>query len=121
MGHTHDENCGCGCDHDHEDFGKMSLVLEDNREVICDVLGIFSLSEDDPQEYIALLPENEEDVLIYRYKEDEDGITLDNIETDDEYDEVAQCFDDLFLEELEEDLEEIENLEDAVELDKLTE
>ena len=94
MGHTHDDNCGCGCDHDHEDFGKMSLVLEDNRE---------------------------EDVLIYRYKEDEDGITLDNIETDDEYDEVAQCFDDLFLEELEEDLEEIEDLEDAVELDKLTE
>ena len=39
-GNNNNDNCGCGCDHDHEDFGKMSLVLEDNREVICDVLGI---------------------------------------------------------------------------------
>ncbi len=117
MSHEHDENCCCG--HEHDDCEKMSIVLEDDREIICDVLGIFSLSEDSDKEYIALLPEGEEDVLIYRYSEDADGITLDNIETDEEYDEVAECFDDLFLEEIEEDLEEIEDIEDSLELDKL--
>ena len=69
--HEHDENCDCGCGHDHEEEGyeTITLTLDDDSEMVCIVLGIF---ECDENEYIALLPENEEDgedVFIYKYKE----------------------------------------------------
>ncbi len=99
-------NCDCGHNHDHcceEDFPKMSLVLDNDEEVICDVIGVFSLTEEAGQEYIALLPEDSEDILLYRFSEDENGeVTLDNIEDDDEYEQVGEVFDQLFLEDEEE-------------------
>lgn len=96
----HDCDCGsgCGCE---EEVEMMHLILDDDKEVDCYVLGIFDVKE---KEYIALVPEDSEDVLIYRYTETEDeGIELDNIEDDDEYEEVGKKFDELFAEELEED------------------
>lgn len=104
MSHDHNHDC-CGHDHDHDccghDENRISLVLDDDSELICDVIGVFSLDEEDEQEYIALLPVDEEDddVLIYRYKEDEEGLHLDNIESDEEYEAVAEAFDELFCEE----------------------
>lgn len=96
----HDCDCGsgCGCE---EEVEMMHLILDDDKEVDCYVLGIFDVKE---KEYIALVPEDSEDVLIYRYTETEDeGIELDNIEDDDEYEEVGKKFDELFAEELEEE------------------
>lgn len=96
----HDCDCGsdCGCE---EEFEMMHLILDDDQEVDCYVLGIFDVKD---REYIALVPEETEDVLIYRYAEnDEDGVELDNIEDDDEYEEVGKVFDELFAEELEEE------------------
>ena len=52
-------------------------------------------------EYIALLPmegadSEEGEVYLYRYSETEDGTpNLDNIEDDDEYEIVAEAFDEL--------------------------
>ena len=110
--HEHDENCCCGHD---EELGRMSLILEDDKEVLCDVLGIFSLSEEDETEYIALLPDDSEDVLLYRYYESDDGVELANIE---EFEEVADCFDELFTEEFDEDSEELEAEEELEKLEK---
>ena len=51
--------------------------------------------------YVALLPvgqenEEEDDIYLYRYSEDADGNPiLDNIEDDEEYDIVADAFDEL--------------------------
>lgn len=92
--HEHDCDCGCGCDHDHE-TEKMTLVLDDDTELTCDVLGVFEVEE---TEYIALLPEGDEEVLIYRYltSDNEEGFELENIESDDEYDAVGDAFFDLF-------------------------
>lgn len=78
----------------------VTLDLDDNAQVECRILTIFEVDE---QDYIALLPleENGEpnedgEVFIYRYSEDEDGNpSLDNIETDDEYEAVADRFDEL--------------------------
>lgn len=78
----------------------VTLDLDDNTQVECRILTIFEVDE---QDYIALLPleENGEpnedgEVFIYRYSEDEDGNpSLDNIETDDEYEAVADRFDEL--------------------------
>ena len=60
----------------------VTLTLDDGRELECVVLTIFPAGE---REYIALLP-----------MEDEDGQpNLENIEDDDEYEIVADAFDEL--------------------------
>jgi len=78
----------------------VTLDLDDGTQVECEILTIFTVNEND---YIALLPlddkgePNEEgEVFIYRYSEDEEGnATLDNIESDDEYEAVSDRFDEL--------------------------
>ena len=70
----------------------VTITLEDDSEIECEVLTIFEV-----QDYIALLHDNgEEDgeIFIYRYFEDEDGEPgLDNIETQEEFDMVSEVFD----------------------------
>ena len=76
----------------------VTLTLDDDTEVECVVLTIFNAGE---REYIALLPvegadSEEGEVYLYRYSETEDGEpALDNIEDDDEYEAVADAFDEL--------------------------
>ena len=76
----------------------VTLTLDDGTEVECVVLTIFTAGERD---YIALLPMEGEDseegeVYLYRYSETEDGTpVLDNIEDDDEYEIVADAFDEM--------------------------
>ena len=66
----------------------VTLTLDDDTEVECVVLTIFKAGE---REYIALLPMEGADS-----EEGEDGApTLDNIEDDDEYEIVAEAFDEL--------------------------
>ncbi|MFI3208607.1 MAG: DUF1292 domain-containing protein [Eubacteriales bacterium] len=92
--HTHDADCGCGIG---EEELTVTLTLDDDKEVECVVICILSVKE---QEYIALLPldengeENEEgDVYLYKYAEEDGQPVIDNIETDDEYEAVAEAFD----------------------------
>lgn len=77
----------------------VTLDLDDGSQVECEILTIFEV---DKQDYIALLPlsedesEDGEEVFIYRYNEDENGNpSLENIEDDDEYEAVADRFDEL--------------------------
>ena len=76
----------------------VTLTRDDDTEVECVVLTIFTAGERD---YIALLPMEGEDseegeVYLYRYSETEDGTpVLDNIEDDDEYEIVADAFDEM--------------------------
>lgn len=95
---------------DDESDMRVTLTLDDDTTVECEILTIFDVNDTD---YIALLPldENEEpnedgEVFIYRYSEDEEGNpNLENIEDDEEYEAVADRFDEL-LDEL--DFEEME-------------
>lgn len=84
---------------DEFDEPKVSMTLDDGTELNCDVIAIFpALGRD----YIALLPDKpvegygEDEVFLYRYKElqDED-IELTPLETEDEYEAVADAFDEL--------------------------
>lgn len=76
----------------------VTLDLDDGSQVECEILTIFAVGD---QDYIALLPlaENGEpnqdgEVFIYRYDEDKDGNpSLDNITDDEEYEAVADRFD----------------------------
>ena len=74
----------------------VTLTLDNDETLECAVLTIYSVGD---QEYIALLPMNDEenedgDVYLYRYIETDDGEpTLENIEDDDEYEAAADAFD----------------------------
>ena len=69
----------------------VTITLEDDSEIECEVLTIFEVEE---QDYIALLHDNGGEIFIYRYFEDEDGEPgLDNIETQEEFDMVSEVFD----------------------------
>ena len=87
----------------------VTLTLDDDTEVECEIVSIFPVGE---KEYIALLPIEENDaeddeVFIYRYTESADGEPdLQNIEDDDEYEAVADAFDELL------DSEEFDEIDD---------
>lgn len=84
---------------DDEDI-MVTLSLDDGSSVECEILTIFDV---DDMDYIALLPLNEKgepnadgEVFIYRYFEDSEGNpSLENIEDDEEYEAVADRFDEL--------------------------
>ncbi len=78
----------------------VTLYLDNDEEMVCDVLAIFPVADD---EYIALLPRDKEDAPVYLYRfienpDDEDDIQLINIETDEEFDKASAAFD-RFMEE----------------------
>lgn len=101
--HVHDEHCNH--DHDHEDLDIIYITLEDDTELECAVLGIFGVED---KEYIALLPIEEEEVLLYEYKEiSDEEFDLVSIDDEDEFDTVAEAYYALFSDEdFEEDDEE---------------
>lgn len=83
---------------ENQEQATVTLTLDDDTELECMVLTIFPAGE---REYIALLPmddidEDEGEVYLYRYEENEDGEpNLTNIEDDEEYDIAADAFDEL--------------------------
>lgn len=89
-----------------EETPVIHLELEDDTEVDCAVISLF---EAEGQEYIALIAvedlesdEEESALLLYRYNEDpedEDSFTLDNIESDEEYEMVTAILDEILEEE----------------------
>ncbi len=75
----------------------VTLTLDDGSELECVVLTIF---EADGRDYIALLPTEgidaeEGEVYLYRYTEINGQPDLQNIEDDEEYEIVADAFDEL--------------------------
>lgn len=89
-------------DMDEEDH--IVLTLDDDTELECVVLDIFPFHD---KEYIALFPVSEEDedeeeegILLYEYAESEDGeeIELSQIESEEDYNAVAEEFDRLLAE-----------------------
>ncbi len=102
-----EEKCGCGCEHDHDmeenELETITLTLDDDTELECVVVGIFDVEGIEGKEYIALLPVDDDTVLLYEYKELEgDEVELNTIEDDDEFDKVSAAFDSIFDDEEEE-------------------
>lgn len=85
-------------DAENDEEMTVPLTLDDGTELECVVLTIFEAGE---KEYIALLPldgrEAEDgEVYLYRYVEDINGNPdLENIDSDEEYEIVADAFDEL--------------------------
>ena len=93
----------------------VTLTLDDGTDLECVVLTIFEAAD---REYIALLPldgnEAEDgEVYLYRYSEDAEGNPdIQNIESDEEYEIVADAFDELLDTEEYEEIVSEEDLED---------
>ena len=72
----------------------ITLELDDNTTLECEVLDFLEV---DDQEYVFLYPLKEEEdgeVLAYRYDEDEEGNPiLGNIESEEEFEKVAEAYD----------------------------
>lgn len=96
MGNEHNKDA-----HDHQllESQVVTITLDDDEVVECAIITTY---ETNSQEYIALLPldengENEDgDVWIYRFIRDVNGGNdhdLENIEDDDEYEIAADAFD----------------------------
>lgn len=114
MAHEHNCGCGCGdnCEHDpSEEDMTVELELDDGSIVNCAIITILTVGEKD---YIVLLPLDEKgestegEVWFYQYEEDEDDVNAEPVLTyisdDDEYEAVADAFDEfLDNEEFEED------------------
>lgn len=87
--------------------GTVTLSLDDGRDVECGIVAVFPVGE---RNYIALLPLNDDEaaegeVYLYQYFEDADGEpSLGNIEDDEEYEAVADAFDELMDEDEYEEL-----------------
>lgn len=82
-------------------YGTVTLTLDDDSEITCMILSIFPV---DRKQYIALLPlgddgEPSEDAETYVYQYIDHGPDQDpelkSIEDDEEYDAVADAFDEL--------------------------
>ena len=92
--------CSCGCGDEEESIIYVTFDDEDDTEVPCSVLDIF---ECNGTEYIAIAPksdvdnEDEAEVYFYRYSEDGEEVKLDDIETDEEWNDVAELFDQNFF------------------------
>ena len=89
-------SCGTECISSGENGATVTLNLDDGSTVECAVLTIYPAAG---KQYIALLPLNENgenedgEVYLYRFTEENGEPTLENIEDDDEYDDVADAFD----------------------------
>lgn len=94
--HKHGDGCGCGHDHEHE-HDSITLSLDDGTELNCVVLEIFTVND---KEYIALQPEEgeeeEDNVFLYRFiQEGDEDPQLLNIDDDDEFEAVADAFEEI--------------------------
>ena len=75
--------------------GTVTLTLDNDEELECEVVSIFEAGD---REYISLLPlggeeEKNGEVFIYRFHEENGVPVLENIESDEEYEIVAEAFD----------------------------
>lgn len=92
----------------------VTLTLDNDLEVQCEVIDIFDVED---KTYMALIPVEtvgdieDDEIFIYRYiPSDNDELQLENIESDEEYEAVADAFEAL-LDELEADFDEFEDLD----------
>ena len=82
-----------------EGLGQIVLTLEDDTELTCDIIATYPCTNGNS--YIALLPvdaegDEDSDFYLYRYTVDDDGeLILGDIDTDEEFEEASEAFDEL--------------------------
>ena len=95
---------------DMEDL-RVTLDIGDGKEIECGILTIFDLGDGSDQDYIVLVPVDEDgdyleetDIYIYKYFEDENGEpSIEMLDDDEEFDKVNARFEQLMDEADDED------------------
>lgn len=87
-------------DHNHEEPVIIHLTLEDDSKLECVVVADFEV---EGKTYMVLLPEAQEKVFVYEYKENQKGFQLLKIEDDQEFDLVSKTYQSILEKELEEE------------------
>ena len=86
-----------------EIFDQVTLTLDDDSELVCDVIATFPAKVNGQEQmYIALLPTDatpDSEIYLYRFLENGEDIDLQNIEDDEEFEIVSDAFDELLDEE----------------------
>lgn len=83
--------------YDEEELDTIVLILEDGGEIECGILGVFEVEGYD-SDYIALVSEDDNEIMIYKYEEiNEEEANLDVIEDDAEYEKAKETFESLFV------------------------
>jgi uncharacterized protein YrzB (UPF0473 family) len=83
-------------DFNSNDYATVTLSLDDGSQCECAIIRIFPAGD---RNYIALLPlegeaADNDEVYLYRYTVNESNEpTLENIDSDDEYEIVSEAFD----------------------------
>lgn len=93
----------------NEYAGRGITLQTDDGTVECQVFTVFRTSVESEQRYIALIEISDEHsnrLLLYRFSENENGPSLDNIDNEDEYSAVTSV--------LNEYMEYLENLEHKI-------
>lgn len=91
-------NCAGDCSTCGTSDITVTVNMDDGSVVECAILTIYEAGEHD---YIALLPLNDDgeaetsEVYLYRYVQSEEGPSLENILTDEEYEIAAEKFDEM--------------------------
>lgn len=80
-------------DEDMRHLDVLHITVDDGSHLECYVLGTYEV---EGQTYIALLPKDGEQTLVYRYREGEDGPILNRIEDEQEYQAVSREYYRLF-------------------------
>lgn len=80
------EGCGCGGGSQGE---AIRIQFDDGTEYDCPVLSIFEIND---QEYIALYHPERQKALLYRFMENFNGVVLESIEDEEEFNTVANAF-----------------------------
>lgn len=74
---------------------QVTLTLEDNSELLCDILAIYPC---DGKDYIALIPadgDDDSDIFLYRFEGNggnEEDMKLIDIESDEEFEAASDAF-----------------------------
>lgn len=84
---------------DIDEEALITIITDDDEEIECVIITILEI--DEYGDYIALMPvsaiddEEEGELYLYRYSEDEDEMpVLGNIESDAEFNAVSEAFED---------------------------
>jgi hypothetical protein len=93
--YNNDMDCkpGCDCGEDHDEIMTLTLELEDGTTEECEILKVLDF---EGKTYIALLPFEKDEYLVYGCVEHGEEIELLNIEDEKEFEKVVDAFEEYF-------------------------
>lgn len=79
---------------DEMDIEMIDITYEDGTSCTCEIIAKFEVND---ISYAALLPTDDEDadIIVYRYSEQGDEVTLDEITDEAEFNDVADALDEI--------------------------